>query len=115
MGRLIDSLAEGVIDKDQFTSRMSRTKSRIADIENKLAAHAVYEAGRAHACSVMIRLTELSTHLRTMQTGTAKREIIRMLIRRIEVGPSSVAVVLRVAAETRTRTSEPIIVTLSRA
>ena len=118
MERLIDSLAEGVIDKDQFTSRMSRTKSRIADIETKLAAHAVDEAGRAHACSVMIRLTELSTHLQAQLNDadwTTKREIFRTLIQRIEIGPASVAVILRLPAETRTRTSEPIIVTLSRA
>jgi serine/threonine protein kinase len=31
LDRLIDSLAEGVIDKDQLTSRMNRTKARIAD------------------------------------------------------------------------------------
>lgn len=35
--RLIDSLAEGVIEKDQFTARMSRTKARIADIGAKIA------------------------------------------------------------------------------
>jgi len=38
--RLIDSFTEGLIDKDQFTSRMDRTKSRIADLDAKIKADA---------------------------------------------------------------------------
>jgi hypothetical protein len=38
--RLIDSLAEDVIDKDQFTSRMNRTKARMPDIDKKIGAQA---------------------------------------------------------------------------
>jgi hypothetical protein len=33
--RLIDSFTEGLIEKDQFTSRMDRTKRRIAELEAK--------------------------------------------------------------------------------
>ena len=36
MERLIDSFAEGLIEKDQFASRMARTKSRIADLDAEL-------------------------------------------------------------------------------
>jgi predicted nucleic acid-binding Zn-ribbon protein len=49
--RLIDSLAEGVIDKDQFTSRMNRTKARIADIDKKIGSQAADEERRAHTCA----------------------------------------------------------------
>jgi site-specific DNA recombinase len=38
--RLIDSFAEGLIEKDQFTSRMARTKSRIADLDTRIDAYA---------------------------------------------------------------------------
>jgi len=40
MERLIDSLAEGAIEKDQFTARIDRTKTRIAEIETKIGAQA---------------------------------------------------------------------------
>jgi site-specific DNA recombinase len=40
MEMLIDSFTEGVIEKDQFTSRMARTKSRIADLDAKIKAEA---------------------------------------------------------------------------
>ena len=116
--RLIDSLAEGVIDKDQFTSRMNRTKARIADIDQKIGTQAADEERRTHVRSVMNRLAELSTHLQSQLNNAdwaTKREIIRTLIQRIEVGPASVALVLRLPAETSAQTSEPIIVTLSRA
>jgi hypothetical protein len=38
--RLIHSFTEGLIDKDQFTSRMGRTKSRIADLDVKIKSDA---------------------------------------------------------------------------
>ena len=34
--RLIDSFTEGLIEKDQFTLRMARTKSRIAELDTKI-------------------------------------------------------------------------------
>jgi hypothetical protein len=34
--RLIDSFTEGLIGKDQFTSRMARTKSRMAELDTKI-------------------------------------------------------------------------------
>jgi hypothetical protein len=43
-----------------------------------------------------------------------KREIVRALIQRIEIGPTKVAVVLRLPTGTSARALEPIMVTLSR-
>ena len=117
MERLIDSLAEGIIDREQFTSRMNRTKTRIADIEAKLSAQTADEDRRTHVRSVMSRLAELSSHLRTQLNDAdwvTKREIIRALVQRIEIGPTSLAVFLRLPAETSARALEPIMVTLSR-
>ena len=89
--RLIDTLAEGVIDKDQFTSRMNRTKARIADIDTKIGAQAADEGRRAHVHSAMSRLAELSTHLQSQLNDAdwaTKREIVRALVQRIEIGPT---------------------------
>src|SRR5260370_35400714 len=38
--RLIDSFTEGLIEKDQFSSRMTRTKSRIAELDTKIRNNA---------------------------------------------------------------------------
>lgn len=101
MERLIDSLAEGVIDKDQFTSRMNRTKARIADLDTKIASQASDEDRRTHVHSAMSRLTELSSHLQShlkKADWASKREIIRAVVQRIEIGPTKVTVVLRLRA-----------------
>jgi len=40
--RLIDSYSEGAIDKDQFMSRLSRTKDRMAELEAFISVHAQF-------------------------------------------------------------------------
>ncbi len=117
MERLIDSLAEGVIDKDQFTARMERNKTRIAEIETKIGAQATDEGRRAHVRSLMSRLADLSSHLRSHLHApgwSTKREIIRALAQRIEIGPENIVVVLRLPTAASARSLEPIMVTLSR-
>jgi len=115
---LIDSFAEGVIDKAQFTSRMKRTKTRRADIDVKISAKAADADRRAHVRSVMRQLAEFSSRLQSQLNDAdwaTKREIIRAVIQRIEIGPTKIAVVLRLPTEPTARALEPIMVTLSRA
>jgi len=116
--RLIDTLAEGVIDKDQFTVRMNRAKARLADLDVKMALHAADEDRRAHVRSAMSRLAELSNHLPPnlkKADWATKREIIRAIVQRIEIGPTNIGIVLRLPAGTSARSVEPLLVTLSRA
>jgi hypothetical protein len=51
MDRLIDSFAEGVIDKDRFTPRMNRTKTRISETDAKIAAQ-TSDQGQAGALTI---------------------------------------------------------------
>jgi site-specific DNA recombinase len=118
MDRLIDSFAEGVIEKDQFMARINRTKSRIAEIDATIAAQTSDEGRQAHLRSVRNRLTEISRHVQDKLSHaewTTKREIIRALIQRIEIGKTKIAILLRLPADTSARTLDPIMVTLSRA
>jgi site-specific DNA recombinase len=63
MERLIDSYSEGVIEKEQFVSRMSRTKERIEELEAKIPA----STGTAEAVQELQLLAEyyrkLAVHL----------------------------------------------------
>jgi site-specific DNA recombinase len=106
MERMIDSLAEGLSDKNQFTSRVARTKARIAELDAKIASQVAQDEQRAHVRAVMSRLTELSDHLRSQlkdaDWGT-KREIIRAVVQRIEIGPKKISVVLRLPTQTGAR------------
>ncbi|HEY6302971.1 MAG TPA: hypothetical protein VIX14_07875 [Terriglobales bacterium] len=111
MERLIDSFAEGVIDREQFTIRMDRTKARISEIETKLSAQAADQDHRVHVRSLRTRLAALSNHLQSHLNEadwTTKREIIRALVQRIEIGTTSVVVVLRLPAETGTGPWSPL-------
>jgi site-specific DNA recombinase len=118
MERLIDTLAEGVIDKDQFTLRMNRAKARVADLDAKITSQATDEDRGAYIHLVMSCLTELSRHMKSQlkkPDWATKREIIRAVVQRIEIGPMNIAIVLRLPTEKSVRVLEPIIVTLSRA
>jgi site-specific DNA recombinase len=115
---LIDSFAESVIDKDQFTDRMNRTKARIADIDERISAQTSDDGRQARLRSVQSRVAELSGHLQNKLSNadwSTRREIIRALVQRIEIGKTKIAVVLRLPTDTGARASDPVMVTLSRA
>ena len=59
--RLIDSFAGGLIEKDQFASRMARTKSRITDLDSRINTYAGSLNRRDHLRLAANRLRELAT------------------------------------------------------
>ena len=114
--RLIDSFTEGLIEKEQFTSRMARTKRRIVDLDGKIQADASdvdqldylrQAAGRLRelAAAVGPQLADCDWHRR--------RALIRGLVQRIEIGPELIKIIFRVTEERRSG-AEPIVVTLAR-
>jgi C4-type Zn-finger protein len=97
---------------------MDRTKIRIAEIEAKVRAQETGEGRRAHVQAMVSRLGELSNHIKSQLRDpdwAAKREIIRAIVQRIEIGPVQVTIVLRLPVEPAVRGMEPIMRTLSRA
>jgi site-specific DNA recombinase len=118
MERLIATFAEGVIDKDQFTLGMNGDKDRLADLDAKIASQATDQERDAYIQLAMSRLAELSGHMRSqlkMPDWATKGKIIRAVVQRIEIGPTNIALVLRLLNEKSMQVSEPIMVTLSRA
>ena len=63
--RLIDSFTEGLIEKDQFTSRMDRTKRRIADLDAKIRDDAGDVDRRENLRLATNRLCELAAAIGT--------------------------------------------------
>ena len=80
-----------------------RARAGAAGLDTKIAAQAADEDRVAHIHSAMSRLAELSGHLES-QTKEAncvtKREMIRAVVRRIEIGLTKIAIVLRLPAQT---------------
>src|SRR4051812_33793627 len=99
IGRLIDSYAAGVIDRPEFEPRVAALKARVAQLrdQQRAAAEAVdaereltLVTGRVEDFAARVRdsLDRLDWH------GT--REIIRTLVRRVEIDGEHIEVVFRV-------------------
>jgi site-specific DNA recombinase len=114
---LIDSFAEGLIEKDQFASRMSRTKNRIADLDAKIKAYAGEVDQREHLRLAMNRLRELAATVGP-ELGTAdwqrRREIIRTVIQRIDIDTEVIKIIFPVNQNTRGSDSDAIAITVPR-
>jgi len=108
--RLIDSFAEGLIEKDQFASRMARTKSRIADLETRIEVYAGDLDQREHLRLATNRLRELAATVGP-ELGSAdwhrRREIIRTIIQRIDIDTGVIKIVFRVNQNTHGRIPTP--------
>ena len=99
VGRLIDSYAEGLIEKGEFEPRIRRLKERVVALEERsgqLAEEAVQQ-GELHL--VIGRLEEfaarLTDNLDTLEWQT-RREIVRALVKRVEIDHEQVKVVFRI-------------------
>jgi hypothetical protein len=94
--RLIDSFAEGLIEKDQFASRMARTKSRIADLDSRVRAYAGDVDQREQLRVAMKRLRELAATIGP-ELGSAdwqrRREIIRTVVSRIDIDTDVIKII----------------------
>ena len=115
--RLIDSFTEGLISKDQFTPRMARTRSRIAELDTQIQAYSGDIDQMEHLRLGVARLRELSA---TVGPGLAdsdwhrKREVIRTVVQRIEIGHGNIRIVFRLSPDAGRSGPESIAVTLPR-
>ena len=100
IGRLIDSYSEGLIEKSEFEPRVKRMKERLAKVEEQAKKLAEEASLQGELQLVIGRLEEFSRKVETGLEGAdwmAKREIIRSLVKRVEVGAKQVNVVFRVS------------------
>jgi site-specific DNA recombinase len=117
MERLIDSFTEGLIEKDQFTSRMTRTKTRITDLDAKIKASAGEVDPLEHLRLATARLRELAAAVGPELAGAdwqRRREIIRTLVQRINIDTEVIKIIFRVTQNTRRSDSDSIAITLPR-
>jgi site-specific DNA recombinase len=115
--RLIDSFTEGLIEKDQFTSRIARTKSRIAELDAQIQAHSGDIDQLEQVRLAAERLRELSATIGPDLADAdwhRQREVIRTLVQRIEIGHDNIKIVFRLSADAGISGSEPIAVPLPR-
>ena len=110
IGRLIDSYAEGLIEKSEFEPRIQRMKERVAVLETQVKL-LLDEATLHRELRLIIgRLEEFATSVTKSLDRVdwnTQREIIRLLVKRVEVDTEQVNVVFRVGEVPELPKSEP--------
>jgi site-specific DNA recombinase len=101
--RLIDSYAEGMIEKAEFEPRIMRMRERITHLEEQIR-QIQDEAGMEHELRLI--LGRLETFASKVKEGLAqaawltRRELIRTLVKRVEVDQEQVNVIFRIGPTT---------------
>ena len=115
--RLIDSFTEGLIERDQFTSRMARTRSRIAELDAQIQAYSGDIDQMEHMRLAVARLREPSSTIGPDLADAdwhRQREVIRTLVQRIEIEHENITIAFRLSPDVGKSGPESTAVTLPR-
>ena len=99
IGRLIDSYAEGVIDKAEFEPRIAGLKQRLSRLQERHQAELETAEIERDLSLVLSRLEDFSAKVKNRLYDldrSSMKDIIRTLVRRIEINESRIEVILRV-------------------
>ena len=99
VARLIDSYAEGLLEKHEFEPRITRLRQRIAALEEQQQQLLDEAAFQTELRLIIGRLEDFATQIDTgleEADWLRKREMIRALVKRVEVTQDQVNVVFRV-------------------
>jgi site-specific DNA recombinase len=97
--RLIDSYAEGIIDKVDFDPKIKQLKVKLERLARQIDESSRHQEGQGELLLLIDRLDEFSVAVKDRLSSidfTTKREIIRALVKRIEIHKDEIVVVFRV-------------------
>jgi site-specific DNA recombinase len=100
LARLIDSYAEGLIDKQEFEPRVTRMRERLQHLEEQLQRLTEEAEGEEELRQILGCLETFAAkvkdglHDADFQT---RRDIIRALVKRVEIDEQQIRVVFRVS------------------
>ncbi|MCP4207779.1 MAG: recombinase family protein [Shimia sp.] len=99
IARLIDGYTEGYIDKSEFEPRIRRFKERLAALENQAEQLREHSLLQAQLHLIIGRLEEFSAKVKAglgQLEWHGRRELIRTLVKRVEIDREQVNVVFRI-------------------
>lgn len=100
IARLIDAYQDGLLSRDEFQPRITRSKERLKKLEEEASA---LTSQQSEADELRLAIGHLQDFQRHLHEGLmhvdwkTKREIIRALVNRVEIGDQFVRVVYRVS------------------
>ena len=115
--RLIDSFTERLIEKDKFTSRMARTKGRIAELNAQIQAYSGDIDQLEQARLAAERIRELAASIGPDLADAdwhRKRDVIRTLVQKVEITQKKVKIAFRLSMDAVRSGPESISFALSR-
>ena len=99
VARLIDRYAEGLIDKPEFEPRLTRLRQRIARLEEQRQQLADETAVHAELPLIIGRLEDFAANVHhglEAPDWANKRDLIRTLVKRVDIAQNEVNIVFRV-------------------
>ena len=99
MARLIDSYAEGFLQKAEFEPRITRLRQRLLELEQQAQKIQDQENLKAELQTAIRRLEEFGEQVKVNLADAdwqTRRELIRMLVKRVEIGKEEIKVVFRI-------------------
>jgi site-specific DNA recombinase len=99
ISRLIDGYSEGLLEKAEFEPRLRAARERLQRLEAEAQVQADAAARQAELRLVLGKLQEFAESIRAgLQEATwaTRREVIRALVKQIEIGDEEVRIVYRV-------------------
>jgi site-specific DNA recombinase len=99
IGRLIDSYAEGVIERAEFEPRIAGLKARLAQLEQRRQMVAEAAGAERELTLIIGQLEEFAAKIGAGLDGldwSGRQAIIRALVRRIEIDGDQIEIIFRV-------------------
>ena len=99
IARLIDGYTEGFIEKQEFEPRIQRFRQRLSALEDREQQIRWEVARQAELRLIITRLEEFAAQVKDKLTDAdwqTKRDLIRTLVKRVEIGKEEVNIVFRV-------------------
>ena len=100
IARLIDAYEDGLLDRSDFEVRLRRARTRLAQFESEAQAQAHEDAQKAELRLLIGKLQDFADQVSAGLQGAdhkTRQEIIRALVKRVEVSDQDVRIVYRVS------------------
>ena len=107
IARMIDSYADGLIDKQEFEPRVKRAKTKLNQIESQMKKVVDAEEEGRQLRLLIVQLDEFSTRVKSKLAKLdwqTKRDVIRALVKKVDVSEDGIDVTFRIGGFAGTKT-----------
>jgi site-specific DNA recombinase len=101
IARMMDSYADGLLSKEEFEPRIKHTKAQLAKVEEQCKRIKDEESNSRQLQLLIVRLDEFAAKVKSklhQLDWDTRRQIIRSLVKRVEIDQEQINVIFRVGA-----------------